>query len=99
MAIAETDRYGNPIHHKSIRLNTYGKSSFQTKALIGDAVAKIIDLTILTQKPIIIEKLDFRKKKSTLKKLSYSKHSRMLASFVLTTQNISAFSKFCSHYF
>jgi IS605 OrfB family transposase len=81
LAVVETDRFGNPIKNESIPLNTYGKSSSQTKALIGDAVAKIVNWGLTTQKPIIIEKLDFQKKKSTLREFGFNKYSRMLSSF------------------
>ena len=39
LAIVETDRFGNPIKHKSISLVTYGKKSDQTLAIIGDTAA------------------------------------------------------------
>lgn len=81
LAVVETDRFGNPIKNKSIPLNTYGKSSSQTKALIGDAVAEIVDWSISSQKPIVIEKLDFQKKKNALKEFGTPKYSRMLSSF------------------
>jgi len=35
----ETDRFGNPISKLSIPCNTYGISSDQAKAIIGDAAA------------------------------------------------------------
>ena len=37
LAISETDRFGNLVEARRIDLHTYGKSSDQTKALIGDA--------------------------------------------------------------
>lgn len=42
LALVETDRFGNPLSKKVIPLNLYGKSSTQTRALIGDAAAATI---------------------------------------------------------
>lgn len=81
LAIVETDRFGNPIKNKNIPLNTYGKCSSQAKALIGDAVAKIVNWSVSTQKPIVVEKLDFQKKKNALREFGFNKYSRMLSSF------------------
>lgn len=81
IAVTETDRFGNPIYHKAIPVVCYGKTSNQSKALIGDAVAEIVNLAQASQKPIILEKLDFQKKKTTLKESGYPKQARMLSSF------------------
>ena len=80
LAIAETDRFGNPIHTLSLPLHLYDLSRDQTKALVGDASAKIIALCEKTKKPLVLENLDFKKKKAQLreKKTSYC---RMLSGF------------------
>lgn len=80
LALVETDRNGNPISKKIIPFNLYGKSSDQTRALVGDASARAIDLAQQVQKPLIIEDLDFQKKKTQLRE-KYKTHSRMLSSF------------------
>lgn len=67
LAIAEVDRFGNPINQWTIPLVLYGKSKNQAKALIGNACKQIIDLALASKKPIVIEKLDFQKKKKALK--------------------------------
>lgn len=85
LAVVETDRYGNPIKNKIIPLNCYGKSTNQAKALIGDVVAELVKWGISSQKPIIIEKLDFQKKKNELKESENPKHARMLSSLAYTT--------------
>ena len=82
VALVETDRFGNPIEIKTIPLNTYGKSKGQTEAIIGEAVKAIVELAENTLKPIVIEDLDFSKKKSLLKETSSNRHARMLSSFV-----------------
>ena len=59
---------------------TYGKSQRQAEALIGDAVASVVQYAREVGKPIVIEKLDFRQKKAVLEGESH-RYSRMLSSF------------------
>ncbi|MFQ5729034.1 MAG: IS200/IS605 family accessory protein TnpB-related protein, partial [Waddliaceae bacterium] len=80
LALVETDRFGNPIHKRTIFLNTYGKRTNQTLAIIGNACAEIVEWAEQTKKPIIHEQLDFQKKKTSLKENNYKKRSRMLSS-------------------
>ena len=80
LAVCETDASGNPVHSFSVPLVTYGKSAHQAEAVIGDAVASVVDYAREAGKPIVIEKLDFRQKKATLEGES-RKYSRMLSSF------------------
>ena len=80
LAVAETDSSGNCVHSFGVPLVTYGKSQRQADALIGDAVARVVEYAKLAGKPIVIEKLDFGKKKSVLEGES-RKYSRMLSSF------------------
>jgi len=80
LALAQTDRFGNIIDHKTIPLTTYGKSKEQAKAVIGDACAQIIDYAQKAKKPLVLEKLDFEKKKMSLRENKKS-HARMLSSF------------------
>ena len=81
LALVETDRFGNPISKKTIPFNLYGKSSDQTRAIIGDAAASAVTLAQETNKPLIIEDLDFQKKKTELREQSRTSHARMLSSF------------------
>jgi IS605 OrfB family transposase len=81
LALAKTDRMGNPIGKKSIPLNTYGKNHHQSRALIGDVCSSIIALAKAKGKTLIIEMLDFAKKKSALKETGCAKQSRQLSSF------------------
>ena len=80
LAVAETDASGNYVHAFRVPLVTYGKSSHQAEALIGDAVARVVEYARRVGKPIIIERLDFRKKKAVLEGES-RRYSRMLSSF------------------
>ncbi|MBT9164336.1 MAG: hypothetical protein DDT23_00331 [candidate division WS2 bacterium] len=80
LAICETDRYGNPTAFFSVPCPTYGKSSEQRKAIIGEAIKQVIALAVSRSKPIVIERLDFQAKKSALEKQS-RKFARMLSAF------------------
>jgi IS605 OrfB family transposase len=78
LALSETDRFGNPLAKKSIPLNTYGKNRNQAKAVIGDTCAHLIDYAKKKGKPLVIENLDFQKKRAELKEQSPS-YARMLS--------------------
>ena len=80
LAVAETDASGNYVNAWRVPLVTYGKSQSQAEALIGDAVASVVQYAKEVGKPIVIEKLDFRQKKAALEGES-CKYSRMLSSF------------------
>ncbi len=84
VALVETDRFGNPIHKKTIPLVTYGKDRNQTVACIGDLTKEIVAHAKQVQKPLVIEQLNFQKKKCELRKHS-SKYARMLSSFTYST--------------
>jgi IS605 OrfB family transposase len=78
IAYIETDRFGNPIDKKRFPWVSYGKTNGQLKALTGDICKEIVSLAKQTKKPIVIEKLDFQKKKLLL---SDQKFARLLSSF------------------
>ena len=80
LAVAETDASGNCINAWRVPLVTYGKNTNQAEALIGDAVASVVQYAREVGKPIVIERLDFRQKKAVLEGQS-RKYSRMLSSF------------------
>ena len=80
LAVAETDASGNCINAWRVPLVTYGKSVKQAEAIIGDAVAGVVEDSREVGKPIVIENLDFRKKKASLEGES-RRYSRMLSSF------------------
>jgi len=79
LAVSEIDHYGNFVATKVIPCVTYGKTTNQATAVIGDAVRDIMDLVVASGKPIVIEKLDFAKKKAALEGESV-RHKRMLSS-------------------
>ena len=80
LAVADTDASGNCINAWRVPLVTYGKNTGQAEAIIGDAVASIVQYAKEVGKPVVIEKLDFRQKKAALEGES-RKYSRMLSSF------------------
>ncbi len=80
LAVIEMDSSGNWLRSWRVPLVTYGKSSHQAEALIGDAVAGVAEYARNAHKPIVIERLDFRRKKAVLEGES-RKYSRMLSSF------------------
>ena len=80
LAVGVLDRFGNAVDVKRVDLHTYGKTTDQTKALMGEAVVRIVGLAQSLNKPLVIEKLNFAKKKAELE-TSNSKQSRMLSSF------------------
>ena len=80
LAVCETDSSGNPVASWSIPLLTYGKTTDQAEAVVGDAVAKVIGLAKGMGKPVVIERLDFEKKRAELEGESHG-YSRMLSSF------------------
>ena len=83
LAVTETDGTGNWLRSWRIPLVTYGKSSGQTLALIGDAVRDLDESAYSARKPLVIEKLDLRKKKASLEGAS-KKYAPMLSSFSYT---------------
>ena len=80
LAVADTDASGNYLKAWRVPLVTYGKSQRQSEALIGDAVASVVEYAREVGKPIVIERLDFRQKKAVLEGES-RRYSRMLSSF------------------
>ena len=84
IAYVETDASGNPIAKKIFSWVAYGKTRAQLKALTGEVVKEIVQRAIETRKPLVIEKLDFQKKKLSLRETDNDSYSRMLSSFAYT---------------
>ena len=87
LAVSETDGDGNWLKSWRVASVTYGKTSRQAEALIGDAVASVVAYARDAGKPIVLEKLDFRQKKATLEGES-RRYSRMLSGFQLRQDEI-----------
>ena len=74
------DRSGNLKEKGSLSINIQSKNSSQTAAILGDAVR---DLTLIASSrgvPIVVENLDFSRKKSAMKEQGV-RYSRMLSNF------------------
>ena len=56
LAVSETDGDGNWLKSWRAPLVTYGKSQLQAQALIGDAVASVVQYARDAGKPIVLEK-------------------------------------------
>ena len=80
LAVAETDASGNYLRAWRVPMVTYGKSSHQAEALIGNAVASVVEYAKEVGKPVVIERLDFVQKRAALESES-PRYSRMLSSF------------------
>ena len=79
LAVTETDRHGNPIGSLKIPLVTYGCSRDQSAARIGEAVKQVMDFAAGKGKPLVVERLDFAKKKTQFEGEGV-RYSRMLSS-------------------
>ncbi len=80
LAVSETDRFGNLIGARRINLVVYGKTPDQIKALIGEASVEIAVQASRAGKPVVIETLDFQKKKAELEATD-PKKARLISSF------------------
>jgi IS605 OrfB family transposase len=80
LTVSEIDRFGNLVHAQRIDLHTYGKTTDQAKALIGDAAVAIAAKAKTAGKPMVVETLNFAKKKAELEATD-ARYARMLSSF------------------
>ena len=72
------DRHGNLKRHGSIKINVQDKRSVQTKDIVGKAVSEVVRIALLYSVPVVIEDLDFAKKKASMKERG-AKYARMLS--------------------
>lgn len=75
---AVCDKHGNLKRHGSIKINVQDKHSNQTKDIIGKAVAQIVRVAEQHAVPVVVEDLDFAKKKASLREKG-KKYARMLS--------------------
>ena len=77
------DGTGNPLKGLSCEfpVETVSLSSDRTKAVLGDACKRIVELALEQRRPIVIEKLDFGKKKAALKETCGPRRARRLSAF------------------
>ncbi|MBW4670754.1 MAG: IS200/IS605 family accessory protein TnpB-related protein [Cyanomargarita calcarea GSE-NOS-MK-12-04C] len=74
-----TSEHGNPIAWGKINLDLHSCSSQQTESRLSEAITKITQRALASNKPIVIEKLDFSQKKKQFKR--GRKYNRMLSGF------------------
>lgn len=79
LAVSEIDRFGNMAGSRIVPLVTYGKSTNQARAIIGDVVKEVVAHAVAARKQIVIEKLDFKKKRAELEAESPGR-ARLLSS-------------------
>ncbi len=84
IAVAETDRFGNYVWSRTYPAYVKDLSTDQTEALYGDLCKAIIARCVAKGKPLAHERLDFQKKKSTLREQGV-RYSRMLSQFAYAT--------------
>ena len=79
LALALIDRHGNPPNKWTIPCHTFGKTSEQRQAVIGDACKPVVELAKQAGVPLVMEKLSFQKKKDELEKRHSARYARMLS--------------------
>jgi len=91
VAVGEIDRYGNPLGEFRIPVPMRDRSTEQIEASLGNALKEAMAFASLRGKPVVIESLDFGKKKQSLGEqgagyarmlsgLVYAKYQQMAAS-------------------
>jgi IS605 OrfB family transposase len=80
LAVAETDRFGNLVAVRRIDAITYGKTRNQAKAALESAAIAVATQARPAGKPIVIEGLDFQKKKAELEATD-PRQARLISSF------------------
>ena len=79
--VAETDEKGNYLRGWSVPLDLKDKSAKQRKTVLSQATKGIVDYALSVGKSIVIEDLDFTKKKKALKDNYNKNYARMLSAF------------------
>ncbi|MDD5375685.1 hypothetical protein [Acidithiobacillus sp.] len=80
LAWAELDRFGNPVETGSIPCVTYGKTTEQSSAIIEAAAIVLTKRAKQAGKPLVLEKLDFSKRKAQITEVDGPRYARMLSS-------------------
>ena len=83
-AISDVDRYGNVVNSFQVPYKSTHCTSEQTQQSLSEALKIVIQYAVDQAKPIGCEKLDFKKKKKSLKQMS-PKQAKMLSGFAYST--------------
>jgi IS605 OrfB family transposase len=80
LSICEVDRNGNPIKEWKLVVPMYDRHQHQVEAALQDAIKQVVEYAKKAGKHVVIEKLNFTKKKASLREES-KKKARMLSGF------------------
>jgi predicted NBD/HSP70 family sugar kinase len=80
LVLAEVDGSGNFVGGEHIPCITYGKSQDQVKAMVGEIAKQVMAVAVGCGKPIVLGRLQFKKKKATLEDEG-SERARLLSGF------------------
>lgn len=80
VAAAQVDRHGNPVAWRHIPAVTQGRRRDQVTASLAEAVADMVAWAKAEGAPIVVERLDFEKKKARLGEMGTC-YARMLSAF------------------
>jgi IS605 OrfB family transposase len=80
VAVGAIDRHGNPVKTRHIPLKVQGRRRAQVTACLSEAVADIVAWARSEGVPVVIEKLDFERKKASLREEGIQR-ARMLSAF------------------
>ncbi|MCS6781816.1 MAG: hypothetical protein NZ482_01365 [Gloeomargarita sp. SKYG98] len=80
LAVTEMDRYGNWVASWRFDRNLYGKTTGQAQAMILETCAQVARLAAEKGKPLVVEELDFQRKRAQLESES-PRRCRQLSSF------------------
>jgi len=78
LALALSDRFGNLIAAERVPMVTYGCTSEQAAAKIGDAAKRAVAVAASAGVPLVIERLDFARKKAAMREQG-ARYARMLS--------------------
>lgn len=80
MELVETNRHGNMVSAKHVELDSYGTGN-RAESEIKEKLSKIVKAALFKGRDIVIEDLDFRKKKAAQNKGHAKRYNRMLHLF------------------
>ncbi|MEW5934027.1 MAG: IS200/IS605 family accessory protein TnpB-related protein [Bacillota bacterium] len=80
VAAARIDRHGNPVTWRHIPVRTQGRRQEQVTASLAEAVADVVAWAKAEGVPVVVEKLDFEKKKARLREMG-ARYARKLSGF------------------
>ncbi len=80
VAAAQVDRHGNPASWRHIPVLTQGRRKEQITAGLAEATADVVAWAKAEGVPIVVERLDFEKKKARLREMG-KRYARMLSAF------------------